>query len=114
MDPRTREALTRVVTEALQEPEGQIQIENVKRMLYSALEKNSFNSERAEELFRMAIDRAIWKKLGSVGAATTRGIRGEGIVEGFAKAFVGEFKQNTGASDQRQARRGLFAKIIGR
>jgi hypothetical protein len=62
-------------------------------MLYSALEKRSFNSERADELFRMAIERAIWKKLGSVGAATTRSISGEGIIEGFAKEFTKEFKK---------------------
>jgi hypothetical protein len=114
MDPTAREAFTRVVTDALQEPEGQTQIETVKCMLYRALEKNAFNSERAEELFRMAIERAIWKKLGSVGAATTRSIRGEGIIEGFAKEITEEFKKTTGASDQRQARRGLFSKIIGR
>jgi hypothetical protein len=52
-----------MVIDALQEPEGQIQIETVKGMLYSALEKRSFNSERADELFRMAIERAIWKNL---------------------------------------------------
>jgi len=75
MDPRAREAFSRMVTDALQEPEGRIQIENGKSLLLNALEKRSFNSERAEELFRMAIDRAIWKKFGSVGAATTRSIR---------------------------------------
>jgi hypothetical protein len=51
MYPTAREAFTRVVTDALQEPEGQTQIETVKGMLYRALEKNAFNSERAEELF---------------------------------------------------------------
>jgi hypothetical protein len=37
MDPSASEAFTRVVTDALQEPEGQRQIETVKGMLYSAL-----------------------------------------------------------------------------
>jgi hypothetical protein len=49
VDPTAREAFTRVVTDALQEPEGQTQIETVKGMLYRALEKNALipNEQRS-------------------------------------------------------------------
>lgn len=91
-----------------------VEIQRVEGLLLGAVEQGAFNTERAEELFQMAIERSIWKKHGSAGATTTRAIRGDGIIEGFARRYTESFKASTGASDQRPARRGILARVIGR
>jgi hypothetical protein len=114
MTPQAREAFTRTVSDALADRESEILIERVKGSLLDALEQGSFNTERARQLFCMAIEKSVWKKHKATGAVTTRAIRGCGIIESFAERYIEEFKASTGATDQRVARRGLFAKIIGR
>lgn len=114
MTPQAREAFVHMVDSVLEDWESKHLIEQVKSQLLDALERENFNTERAQEMFQMAIERSVWKKQGAIGAATTRAIKGDGIIENFAKRYTEEFKASTGASDQRAARRGLFAKIIGR
>jgi hypothetical protein len=64
----------------------------------------------------MAVERAIWKQLRSSGAFITRSMREDygDVIDMIAKKFTEEFKHDAGATDQRRARRGLFAKILGR
>jgi len=94
--------------------DGQLLVEVAKGKLLSDLEGNKFNTIRAHEIFQIAIEKAIWKELGEAGTMTIKAIRGEGILERFAQDYTEEFKSTTGASDQRSARRGLLAKIVGK
>ncbi len=110
----TSPKLARQFTRTSADWESEILIERVKGSLLDALEQGSFNTERARQLFCMAIEKSVWKKHKATGAVTTRAIRGCGIIESFAERYIEEFKASTGATDQRVARRGLFAKIIGR
>jgi hypothetical protein len=114
MDSRTREAFVQMVQVALQEPDGALLIERAKSFLFDELDKQRFNSSRATEVFRIAIEKAIWKKFGSVGALTTRSIKGTGVVEEFAAKETESFLRSTGAGDQRPARQGFLAFIIGK
>ncbi len=114
MDKETREVFTKMIHDILEEDSAKIQIENTKSVLLGALEKSTFNSERAQELFQMAIERSIMKKLGSTGASIILSIRNNGIIDEFAAHYSEAFIKWTGASDQRPARRGLLAKVLGK
>lgn len=114
MTPQAREAFTRMVSDVLADWESKILIERVTSLLLNALQRGSFNTVRARELYQMAIEKSVWRKHKSTGAVTTRAIRDYGIIESFAERYTEEFKAATGATDQRPARRGLLAKIIGR
>ena len=105
MTPQAREAFIHMVNSALEDWESKGLVEQVKSHLLGALERGNFNTERAQEMFCMAIEKSIWKKHGALGAETTRAIRGDGIIENIAKNYTDEFKSATGASDQRPARR---------
>jgi hypothetical protein len=116
MDPKTWDAFAHLVKESLLSPDAEVEILRVHSMLNVALERNRFNTERAQELFRMAIERSVWKKFGSTGAMITREMkRGRlGIIEEAARVQTEELKNNTGALDQRSPRRGLLAKVLGK
>jgi hypothetical protein len=114
MTPQAREAFTRMVSDVLEDWESKIIIGRVKGSLLDALEKGAFNTERARELFQMAVEKSISRKHKSTGSATTRAIRGYGIIESVAEKYTEEFKASTGATDQRPARRGFLATVIGR
>ncbi len=114
MDSETREAFTSMAQMAVQEREGKILMELARSLLFDELERKRFNTSRATEVFGMAIEKAIWKKFGSVGALTTRSIRGSGIVAELAAKETEKFLALTGAHDQRPVRRGLLAFIVGK
>jgi hypothetical protein len=114
-DPKQAEAFESMIGRVLAQDDAKLLIEQAKAKLLDDAERHAFNTERAKEVFQMAIERAIWKNMGSTtGAATTRALRGEGIVEAFAQRYTDEFKGLLRISDQRPARRGLLAKFIGR
>src|SRR5690348_16430586 len=114
MTPERREAYDGMILSVLQDDEAKLLIEQAKAKLLDDAEKHAFNSERAKQVFQMAIERAIWGKYGATGVGTVRSIRGEGVIEAIAQRFTDEFKAWLGVSDQRPARRGVLAKLFGR
>lgn len=114
MDPKAREAFIDMVQQCLNNVDGQLLIEMAKSKLIYDLERGKFNTMRAEEVFQIAIERAMCNKLGEVGPITIKSIRGDDIIGNFAQHFTLDFKNNTDASDQRPVRRGIMAKIVGK
>ena len=109
-----KEAFDDLVEQVLKTPTCQLNLELAKAALFDAVEKGRFNSERADEIFQMAIEKSIWAHFGAVGAMTTKSIRGSGVIESFANKETQAFKEGLGLTDQRPARRGLLSKIIGK
>ena len=114
MDPRAREVFTKLVQDCLDHTEGQFLIEKAKSKLLDDLEGNKFNRQSAVEAFQIVIEKAVWKVMGATGVITVRGIRGDGILEEFARAYTEDFIRFTGAEDQRPIRRGLLGKLLGK
>jgi len=64
LDTPTHDALIQMVEGALATPKAKSKIaEVVSSLLYEAQIRKRFNSDRAEELFQMAIERAIWSDM---------------------------------------------------
>ncbi len=114
MDLVGARAHTDMIRRVLQDDGAKLRIAQVKAKLLDDVERHVFNSEGAKQVFQMAIERAIWRKYGSAGVVTVRSIRGEGVIEAFAQQFTDEFKTWLGVSDQRPARQGLLAMLIGK
>ena len=56
MTPQARNAFSEVVNEALVDISGKAKLLAVQNALVDALEKGRFNSERAHQMFQMAIE----------------------------------------------------------
>jgi|SRR6516225_2371443 len=64
LDTPTHDALIQMVEGALATPKAKSKIAQVvSSLLYEAQIRKRFNSDRAEELFQMAIERAIWSDM---------------------------------------------------
>ena len=114
MESKAREAFNDMVQQCLSNVDGQLLLEMAKQKLLNDLKRSKFNTMRAEEIFQTAIEKAIYKKLDKIGAVTVNIIRGEGVIEKLAQDFTIDFKNYTGASDQRPVRREIIAEIIGK
>lgn len=115
MDEETVRAFASVVEKSLQAPVGEDWLINSHRHLMEQYAKGSFNSERALEMYTIAIERSVLSFLsGPTGLMTMKTLRETGITNKMAHELVDQFKEATGATDQRPARSGLWAKIIGR
>jgi hypothetical protein len=114
LEAETREALEQLLTQAIESPSGWQRLHEARTAIVASVMKTEFNTERAVRVFSMAIEKAVWDKFGSIGAITTRSIRDAGVVEARAMLLVAEFKANTNLQDQRPARRGFLAALIGK
>jgi hypothetical protein len=53
------EAITSLVTHAIASPEGRLRLATAEEFIIGELERNRFNTERAVEVYRFAIDHAL-------------------------------------------------------
>jgi hypothetical protein len=105
----TKEALTLLVEQALKSPEGRERVANTRSFLFDQLEHAKFNTRRAGELYAIAIDNSVWEFLG--GNPARRNVYSDykhsRLGSDFTSCLVEVFVTETGAVDQRPARRFL-------
>jgi hypothetical protein len=107
MDQQTIMAFAQAVETSLTQPKGHERLQKANAMLYQDWQGGKFNSDRATEIFVMTIER-------SVPAMLIKTLRELGITAKMASDLTTQFKDATGALDQRPIRTGLLAKILGK
>ena len=115
MDEVTIQSFAGIIEKSLQTTTGEAWLRRSHQSLCQQYSKGSFNSERDLEVYTIAIERSVLSLMsGSAGYLTMKTLRESGITNKMAQELVDQFKEATGATDQRPARRGFLAKIIGR
>lgn len=113
-DKNFKDALA-IINQHLSGIEGQKRISSANSLLLLELLRNKFNSERALEVFTIAIERTLLKDLqGSLGLQTVKVFRSIGATKKASENLLEKFKLAHDAKDQRPARTGILAKIIGK
>ena len=105
------EAMSIVVDRALETADGRLNLANAEEFIIGELEQNRFNTERAIEVYKIAIDNSVWAWLKG---ATTRRLtyaeyRRVGLGKTYAIRLTEKFKANSypPLTDQRPPRRFL-------
>ena len=115
MDKELIETFASLVESSLETADGQEWLNRTDAALYDAIRKQKFNTERAAEMFGIAIERSVLAHLGdATGSMAVMTLRKTGVGPKMAAELADQFKEGTGASDQRPARKGLLAMIIGK
>ena len=115
MDEETIRALAQLVEKSLQSAGGQKWLISSHARLMQSYIGNSFNTDRAQEIYTIAIERSVLSDMpGSLGYMTMKTLRESGITGKMASELVAQFKTATGATDQRPTRKGFWAKIAGK
>jgi hypothetical protein len=98
-----------IVSEAIASPAGRMHLERTKAHLSDAFGQHRFNSEHAIEAFSTAIHQAVWDLVRHLpdGRERYRDFKRSRVARGLAEALAERFKKETGAHDQRRARRFL-------
>ena len=55
-----QEAITVLIKQAVAAPEGHLRLANAEEFITGELERNRFNTERAIEVYTIAIDNSVW------------------------------------------------------
>lgn len=110
MDEETVRGLAKVVEDSLQTSVGVKWLSATHQKLLDDCRKGSFNSERALQVYTIAIERSL---MATSGVTVMRAMRWAGVTEKMAGELVEQFKQATDATDQRPPRRGIWRKIVG-
>ena len=89
-------------------------IDTATEYLFGQRAAGRFNTERAIEVYRIAIDNAVWEELkGSpLRRQIYRGYKSGHYAVALATELARQFKEAHGASDQRQERR-WFRSLLG-
>jgi len=115
MDEETVRAFASSVEISLLAEAGQEWLNRIHAELYRAHSRHRFNTARATEMYAIAIERSVLAKMGdAMGSMTVLTLRRSGITAKMASELTDQFKEATGATDQRPARTGLLAMIIGK
>ncbi|MGF6637270.1 hypothetical protein [Paraburkholderia sp. MM6662-R1] len=103
------EALTMLIDGALAAIDGKQKIDRAVEFLQRQLATERFNTDRAVEVFKVAVDNAVWDVIRNLPAraAMRRDYIKSGLGKAYALKLTKEFKEQTGAKDQRPARKYL-------
>jgi hypothetical protein len=108
------EAVTVVIKHAVAAPQGRLRLANAEGFLIGELERNRFNTERAIEVYTIAIDNSVWAwvKDMRLGKLMYREYRQTGLGRRYAIELTDRFKAQVGGpfgplKDQRSPRRFL-------
>ncbi|MDE2611441.1 MAG: hypothetical protein KGL61_17845 [Burkholderiales bacterium] len=103
------EALTTLIDSALKTIEGNQGIKRAAESLHQQCASGRFNTERATEVFKIAVDNAVWEMIKDlpVRSSMYRDYRKSGLGVVYARQLTEEFKDHSGARDQRPPRRFL-------
>ena len=111
------EALTVLITHAVASPEGRLRLATAEEFIIGELERNRFNTERAVEVYRFAIDNSAWALVKNmpVGRLMFRGYLRSGLGKKLATELTEKFKKGSGrfapVEDQRPPRRFLCSLL---
>ncbi|MGO4686223.1 hypothetical protein [Hyphomicrobium sp. 2TAF46] len=98
----------------LESPIGRLKLAEATEYLIGQLERNRFNSQRAREVYAMAIDNALWASLS--GTKDRRRIYAEYLVsnsrDAHVRRLIAELTNNGARRDQRPVRR-HFRWLLG-
>ena len=115
MDIRTIQEMRRLVEQKLASSVGQRWLHTTEAQLLEACGRQSFNTERAVQMYTIVIERvAIGDLRGLAVKAYLTALREHGLISDLATELVEQFKTTTGAFDQRPARKGLWAAFVGK
>jgi hypothetical protein len=105
------EAMSIVVDRALETADGRLNLANAEEFIIGELEQNRFNTERAIEVYKIAIDNSVWAWLKdqTTGRLTYAEYRRVGLGKTYAIRLTEKFKANSypPLTDQRPPRRFL-------
>ena len=103
------EALSTLIDGALKTIEGSERIKRAAGLLRQHLASGRFNAERAIEVFKIAVDNAVWDVIKGlpVRSSTYRDYRQSRLGVVYARQLTQEFMEHSGARDQRPTRRFL-------
>jgi hypothetical protein len=106
------EAVTTVIKHAVAAPPGRLRLANAEEFLIGELERNRFNTERAIEVYMIAIDNSVWAWVKDLGKLTYREYRRAGLGRKYAIELTDRFKAQIGGpfgplKDQRSPRKFL-------
>lgn len=108
------DAIAMIVDGAVDAPNGKVLCTQADAHLVGELARNQFNTERAVEVFTIAVDNAVWAHLQDL--PLRRQIYADYKISGRghekARQLVNEFIRLTGAADQRASRR-WFRSLLG-
>src|SRR5262245_42793158 len=98
-----------LVSEALASPAGRMHLDRTRAHLSDAFGQQRFNTEHAIESFSVAIHSAVWDLVRHRpdGRARYLDFKRSRVARGMAEELTRQFKEQTGAYDQRRARRFL-------
>jgi len=110
--PEPPPAATDLVSEALAAPAGGMHLDRTRAHLSDAFQQHQFNTEHAIESFSSAIHGAVWDlvRRRSDARERYRDFKRSMVARGVAEELATRFKEETGAHDQRRARR--FLRIV--
>jgi hypothetical protein len=108
------ETIQVIVEKAVEGFEGAKLIGKASGFLQSEIAAQRFNSERALEVFLIATDNAVWSFVKDMPMASKvyHDYKSSGLGRIYAAKIVGAFKEETGAEDQRPARK-FLRNILG-
>jgi hypothetical protein len=107
------EALTAVITQAVASPQGRLRLATAEEYIIGELERNRFNTERAVEVYSIAISDSVWAwvKDMPLGKLMYRDYLRSGLGKKLAAERTEKFKSGGGRfapiEDQRPPRRFL-------
>ena len=98
-----------IISAAMSSKNARMRLETARSQLSNMVSCNQFNTARAIETFSAAIHWAVWDyvKDRPNGRKLYQSFKRSGLVAGMAEDLAEQFKQETGAHDQRQPRRFL-------
>jgi hypothetical protein len=114
VDPETKKVLLPVVDQALKNPDGQLRVANARNYMLDALVGRKFNYERAREVFKIAVDNSVWRFLqdNPIRRFVYRDYLKTCLGTEFGTRLADEFVRDTGAKNQRPARK-AFRWLLG-
>lgn len=115
IDEKTASYLNEMLLSAIKAPDGHLAIANATSHLWDLAETNRFNSERAKEVFAIAIDNAMWSYLKSTpcGSLMYRDYKASCLGPQHALRLTNEFTRNGALiPDQRPVRK-RFRWLLG-
>ena len=119
------EAFADVIKQALNAPHSHLRLANAEEYLIGELERNRFNTERAIEVYTIAIDNSMWAwvKDMSLGKLMYREYRQSGLGKRYAIELTDKFKAKANSiraaagvgplEDQRSPRSGFLRFLLG-
>ncbi|MGH6995409.1 MAG: hypothetical protein ACREES_06910 [Stellaceae bacterium] len=110
LDKEALDAIEGVISNALSTPEGSAKIVHACNYLEHEMTRHHFNTERAFEVFSIAVDNAVWANVKDRDVYAI--YKQSRLGPQMAKALTEQFIARTGAKDQRPTKR-WFRGFLG-